>query len=69
MDFMKTEKWNTDDSGMHIFTEMLASTAFSDDQQDGLWDIEDDRGFISLLHRKLVRGLHHHGSCLYVLME
>ena len=41
MDFLKNGKWNTDESGMHVSLEITATTAFSDDQQDGLWDIED----------------------------
>lgn len=42
MSFLNDKKWVLDESGIFLSKEEMAGTAFSDEQQDGLWQLEDE---------------------------
>ena len=42
MDLLKKDKWQVSDLGIYVSNEAVTGTAFTDDMQDELWNLEDD---------------------------
>lgn len=42
LNFLNQDYWKTDEQGLYISSESVASTALSDEQQEDLWNLEDE---------------------------